>query len=134
MPRYRITTLVDITRTNPTRTETDEKKIAQQANFNSLIQAIGMRSNVEWTADPRMTEGRLPHDIGGRARYWTWVFHCERDEIFLKDGDPVGLLKDDLHGVPVVSGLNNDVDIDPACFLTNGEKSNTWIYEYTEIE
>jgi len=134
MPRYRITTLVDITRTNPTRADTDEKKLSQQANFNSLLQAIGLRSNVEWTADPRMTEGRLPHDIGGRARYWTWVFHCERDEIFLKDEDPVGLLKDDLHGVPVISGLNNNVDIDPACFLTKGEKSNIWIYEYTEIE
>lgn len=134
MNKYKIVTVVDITRSGAIRSEPDETKQGQQANFNSLIQAIGLRSNVEWTADPRMTEGRLPHDIGGRARYWTWVFHCERDEIFLKDGDPVGLLKDDLHGVPVVSGLNNNVDIDPACFLTNGEKSNTWIYEYTEIE
>jgi hypothetical protein len=39
MARYKITTLVDITRTNPSRAETDVLKIAQQANFNSLIQA-----------------------------------------------------------------------------------------------
>jgi hypothetical protein len=134
MNKYKIVTVVDITRSGAIRSEPDATKQGQQANFNSLLQAIGLRSNVEWTADPRMTEGRLPHDIGGRARYWTWVFHCERDEVFLQNGDPVALLKDDLHGVPVVSGLNNNVDIDPACFLTNGEKSNTWIYEYTEIE
>jgi len=134
MNKYKIVTVVDITRSGAIRSEPDATKQGQQANFNSLLQAIGLRSNVEWTADPRMTEGRLPHDIGGRARYWTWVFHCERDDVFLRDGDPVGLLKDDLNGVPVVSGLNNNVDIDPACFLTNGEKSNTWIYEYTEIE
>ena len=134
MNKYKIVTVVDITRSGAIRSEPDATKQGQQANFNSLLQAIGLRSNVEWTADPRMTEGRLPHDIGGRARYWTWVFHCERDDVFLRDGDPVGLLKDDLNGVPVVSGLNNNVDIDPACFLTSGEKSNTWIYEYTEIE
>jgi hypothetical protein len=134
MNKYKIVSLVDITRSSASRSETDRIKQGQQANFNSLLQAIGLRSNVEWTADPRMNEGRLPHDIGGRARYWTWVFHCERDDVFHRDSDPVGLLKDDLHGVPVVSGLNNSVDIDPACFLTNGEKSNTWIYEYTEIE
>jgi hypothetical protein len=81
-----------------------------------------------------MSEGRLPYNIDGRARHWTWVFHCERDDVFLKDGDPVGLLTDDINGVPVVTGLNNTADIDPACFITKGSKINTWIYEYTEIE
>ncbi len=134
MKKYKIITLVDVTRTQPTRAETDRVKLGQQANFNSLIQAIGMRSNVEWTADPKAYEGRLPHDIDGRARHWIWIFHSERDELFSKGDDPVGLLKDDLHGVPVVNGLNNTADIEPACFMTRGDRINTWIYEYTEIE
>ncbi len=134
MKKYKIITLIDITRSGATRTETDKIKIGQQANFNSLVQAIGIRSNVDWTNDPKQAEGRLPHDIGGKARYWSWVFHCERDDVFLKDGDPVGLLKDDINGVPIVPQLNNNVDISPSCFITSGEKSNTWIYEYTEIE
>ena len=52
MPRYKIITLVDITRTNPDRSERDQLKVSQQANFNSLIQAIGLRSNVDWERDP----------------------------------------------------------------------------------
>ena len=134
MKKYKIITLVDITRSGATRSEVDKIKIGQQSNFNSLIQAIGMRSNIDWTADPKPVDGRLPHNLGGKARHWVWIFHCERDEVFLKDDDPVGSLKDDLHGVPVIDRLNNTVDIDPACFLTRGDKTNTWVYEYTEIE
>lgn len=134
MKKYKIITLVDITRSGATRSETNRKKIGQQSNFNSLVQAIGMRSNVEWNTDPRMSDGRLPDKLGGKAAHWVWVFHCERDQVFLKDGDPVGLLKEDINGVPVVIDLNNTVDIDPACFITEGDKINTWIYEYTEIE
>ncbi len=134
MKQYKIITLVDVTRTQPARSETDKLKLGQQANFNSLIQAIGMRSNVEWASDPKVFEGRLPNGVEGKARHWIWIFLCERDEIFLKGDDPVGLLKEDLHGVPVLNTLNNTAEIEPSCFFTKGDKVNTWIYEYNEIE
>jgi hypothetical protein len=129
MPRYQIVTLVDITRTNPSRSETDQHLLAQQANFNTLLQSIGLRSNVEWTVDPTECKGILPHPLDGRANHWVWTFEVERDEVFNKDGDPVGLLLDDLHGVPVISQLNNSVDIDPAVFQTQGSKTNIWVSE-----
>lgn len=134
MKKYKIITLVDITRSGASRSETDRIKIGQQANFNSLIQGIGMRSNVDWTADPKVTDGRLPNGIDGKSRFWVWTFYCEREDVFLKDDDPVGLLKDDLNGIPIVDRLNNIADITPACFITLGEAANTWIYEITEIE
>jgi hypothetical protein len=129
MPRYQIVTLVDITRTNPTRSETDQHLLAQQANFNTLLQSIGLRSNVEWTVDPAECRGILPHPLEGRANHWVWTFEVERDEVFNKDGDPVGLLLDDLHGVPIISQLNNSVDIDPAVFQTQGPNTNIWVSE-----
>jgi hypothetical protein len=129
MPRYQIVTLVDITRTNPTRSETDQHLLAQQANFNTLLQSIGLRSNVEWTVDPTEHRGILPHPLEGRANHWVWTFEVERDEVFNKDGDPVGLLLDDLHGVPIISELNNSVDIDPAAFQTQGPNTNIWVSE-----
>ena len=129
MPRYQIVTLVDITRTNPTRSETDQHLLAQQANFNTLLQSIGLRSNVEWTVDPTEHRGILPHPLEGRANYWTWTFEVEREEVFTKDEDPVGLLLDDLHGVPIISQLNNSVDIDPPVFQTQGSNSNIWVSE-----
>ena len=127
MARYQIITLVDITRTNPTRSETDRCVLAQQANFNSLIQAIGMRSNVEWQRDPVKHTGRLPAPATGKATHWIWEFDCERDQIFLHNGDPVYLLVHDLNHVPVIADLENSEDIDPAAFQTQGDEINTWV-------
>lgn len=134
MARYQIITLVDITRTQPSRNESDEIKIKQQANFNSLLQAIGLRANVEWTNDPKRVDGRLPRDIGGKSVYWIWNFYTERDFLFENDQGPVGLLINDLNGVPVINNLTNSVDIDPACFISKGKNANVWIYETSEEE
>lgn len=131
MPRYRIITLVDITRTNPHRSETDTLKLRQQANFNSLLQAIGLRSNVQWMRDPIMTKGSLPYDLGGKANHWSWEFDVERDDVFLRDNDSVGLLVDDLNGVPIIPSLNNSSEIDPACFISKGDRANIWVRDIT---
>ena len=126
MARYKIITVVDVTRTNPAREETDRIVLGQQANFNSLIQAIGMRSNITWIRDPQQHTGRLP--IGpGKATHWIWEFDCERDQVFLQDGDPVYLLAYDLNHVPIISSLDNSEDIDPAAFQTQGDMINTWV-------
>lgn len=131
MPRYRIITLVDITRTNPHRSETDRLKLSQQANFNSLLQAIGLRSNVQWERDPILVKGALPHDIGGKANHWIWDFDVEREDVFLKDGNSVALLIDDLDGVPIIPELNSNVDLNPACFISKGDQANIWVRDIT---
>lgn len=129
MARYKIITLVDITRSDPSKKETDPIKIGQQSNFNSLIQAIGLRSNLEWVRDPIKQTGRLPEGIDGKATHWIWEFDCEREDVFLKDNDPAGLLKEDLHGVPVVVKLENSVDITPPAFQTRNGNQNTWVFD-----
>lgn len=127
MPRYKIITLVDITRGNPNRTETDPKKISQQANFNSLIQCIGLRANVSWRDDPKKHTGRLPLPLIGKANHWTWEFEVEREDVFLKGTDAAGLLKDDLQGVPILNNLDNTEEFSPSIFQTVGNKANIWI-------
>ena len=134
MARFQIITLVDITQTNPHRSETDQHLLSQQANFNSLVQAIGLRANVAWMSTPKERNGALPRDIDGKAVYWTWSFDVERDDVFLKDSNSVGLLIDDLNGVPIIPNLNNSVDIDPACFISKGETANVWVFEIGEDE
>jgi hypothetical protein len=129
MPRYQIVTLVDITRTNPSRSETDQRLLAQQANFNTLLQSIGLRSNVTWITDPKEHTGQLPVPLEGKATHWIWTFDIEREDTFLKDGDPVGLLLEDLHGVPIIDGLNNTAIVDPAALQTQGENINIWVSE-----
>jgi hypothetical protein len=127
MARYQIVTLIDITRSHPAREETDKIKLGQQANFNSLLQAIGLRSNVMWLRDPKQHTGRLPEPAQGKATHWIWEFDCERDEVFSQDNDPVYLLVHDLNHVPVIVDLENSEDITPAAFQTRGDMINTWI-------
>jgi hypothetical protein len=129
MERFKIISLVDITRSNCSRSETNKIKIGQQANFNSLVQAIGLRSNLEWDTDPQLNSGSLPHPLNGKAKHWIWEFFVERDSVFLDQGDPVGLLVNDLNGVPVIDQLNNSIEIDPCCFITRGENINIWVYK-----
>lgn len=131
MARYSLITLVDITCTNPTRSETDQLKINQQANFNALIQAIGLRANILWDRNPKQQTGRLPIEGHGKSTYWEWDFRTDSDDIFRKGFDPVGLLLDDLNGVPVIDRLNNSVEINPCVFMTKGDNSNIWISEIT---
>ena len=125
--RYQIITLVDITKTNPPRGTTDPTKLGQQSNYNTLIQTIGLRANIDNSIDPQMTNGRLPDPFTGKGAYWTFIFETERDDIFAKDADPIGLLKDDLNSVPVVIGLKDTVNFKLPVFQTDGKLVNTHI-------
>ena len=127
MDRYRITTLVDITRAQPSRIDTDTKKHGQQSNFNSLFQAINMRTNIANDRAPISDLGRLPDPWTGKARHWVYEFETERSEVFFTNGDPVGCLKDDLDGVPIVDFLDNTTNFPMPVFRTKGENLNTII-------
>ena len=120
MPRYAIKTVIDITRSNPDRADPDQVKQAQQSNFNTLIQGIGMRANIEWNSDPHKME------YDGEAE-WLWEFETEQVDIFLKDTDPVGLLKQDLDGVPIIGNLTNTKRPAKPVFITSGQYQNIWI-------
>ena len=128
MPTYEIITLVDITRSNARRDEIDPVKKNQQANFNSLLQAIELRSNVEWDKDPIKHTGVLPANTSdGKANHWRWQFTVEREAVFEKNNDPVALLREDLHGVPIIDGLEDTANLLPAALITSGKNINTWL-------
>jgi len=127
MARYRIITLIDITRTDAKKSDLDDFKIKQQQNFNSLRQTIELRSNVDWHRDPKKYTGSLPPPFEGKANYWIWEFEVEREDIFLSEGDPVGLLKQDLNNVPIIRGLDETADINPPAFKTVNGDLNTYV-------
>lgn len=128
MPRYKIITLVDITKTGATKTQGTEMQLKQQSNFNSLRQATELRSNIFWHTDPKKHNGQLPEHLDGKCIYWHWEFEVEQLDIFLENNNPVKLLLDDLHGVPVINNLTNSETISPAIIQTHGNTINTWVF------
>jgi hypothetical protein len=116
MQEYKIITTIDITRSDAVRNSDDKIALGQQSNFDTLIQTIGLRANVQWKHDPIK--------IGNR---WLWSFQVEHADVFLLGKNPVGLLEEDLHNVPVVSNLTNSVAVYPPVFQTTNSDPNTWI-------
>ena len=125
---YNLYTLVDITHTGQYRAEPG-KEVARwkEQNFNTIIQTLGIRSNIFFNVNPVMIEvkgkvvGFNTNDI---IRVWRFDFESERDFVYEKDGDPVGFLKDDFNLVPYINGLDELMEQKYAVFVTEGKGKN----------
>lgn len=126
MQTYQVITTVDITNPRVARHCSNRILAGQQSNFNSLIQAINMRSNITWRHDPTKHTGGLPWPADGRATHWLWEFDTERDAVFANETSPVGLLLADLDNVPIIPDLENSVDFFIPVFKP---LENIWICE-----
>jgi len=122
MKVYKVKTTVDITRAVPDRhASATPLENAQQSNFNSLVQGIELRALVQWNHSPQMVEHPSVENE------WYWEFNVEREDVFLKDNDHVGLLKEDLNNVPIIPHLKETIKFKNPVFVTEGEDQNIWI-------
>jgi hypothetical protein len=125
---YKLYTYVDITHTGQYRAEPG-KEIARwkEQNFNTILQTIGIRSNVHYYNDPIVTEVKgslIGFDTEQVVRVWRFDFFTEREHVFEEDGDPVQYLKDDFELVPYIQGLDELLHQNYAVFITNGKLKN----------
>ena len=125
---YKLYTLVDITHTGQHRQEPGkELQFSKEQNFNTLIQTLGIRSNIWYNTGPLITEikGRLVgFDTNEIIRVWRFDWATERDHLYLKDDDPVGYLKDDFQAVPYIDNLHEILNQKYAVFITEGSGCN----------
>ena len=121
---FRIHTLVDITETNARRQDDDKFAYKQQANFQSVLQTIGLRVNLYYDNSPSFEDISLK-DFAfgdkylGKQKVWTFDFRTE-----YKDGLDTDMLKKDFDLIPVISGLNESIQLDKALFRTTGKETN----------
>ena len=126
--RFIIHTVVDITETNARRGQADKLSLDQQANYNTLIQTIGLRVN----ADPiNLTESikdvselEFGDAIKGKQRVWTFEFDNPFEGALSPD-----LLNDDFDLVPVITNLNETANIHNSIFCTNNPNDRNIIFE-----
>jgi hypothetical protein len=125
---YKLYTYVDITHTGQYRAEPG-KEVARwkEQNFNTILQTIGIRSNIHYYNDPIVTEIRgslIGFDTEQIIRVWRFDFHTEREHVFEEDSDPVKYLKDDFELVPYIQGLDELLHQNYAVFITDGKLKN----------
>jgi hypothetical protein len=130
---FTICTLVDITKTNVVRnTPESEFQRNQQRNWESVLQVIGLRAQPMTVVEPvgdivsadivAELFGEMHH--GKDQRVWVASFAVEHKEVFLKDDDLLGLLKDDFNQVPVVCGLDETARFILPIFYSHGSLKN----------
>jgi hypothetical protein len=85
----------------------------QQRNWETLTQILNLRTQIMSNTEPTYDQN-------------LWVFAFESESNVWNDGtDPVGVLKADSDGVPMLRELNNDPDIEPV-LVTHGARQNIW--------
>jgi hypothetical protein len=136
MEKFTVITLIDITETKQYRKEPDkELEIKQQQNFLTLMQTIGMRVNPSYPRPPAINlnfkqEKLFGSKIAMPQKAWKFDFYFDyHGGLTDGQGNPCGLLLDDLHLIPVISDLTESVALDLAVFNTKSpEFKNTVIF------
>ena len=138
MESYRLYTLVDITQTNVSRGSVEDLKRDQQRNFQSLVQALSLRTQPLNISTPiRLADGYDcislisgdSYEFGsmyeGTHTVWSVDFSIEFDNLFDDNrGNSVGLLLDDLNEVPIINGLEETARFILPCFFSYGAPKN----------
>lgn len=118
--RYKIYTLVDITKTGQYRNELGRELARhQQQNFDTVLQTIGMRANLSYLSPPKVKID-VPKNynlVGDElANIWVFDWEVDKEDLFLHNDDDVYRLKEDFDLVPYISGLTETVNQSPAIF------------------
>jgi hypothetical protein len=124
---YKLYTLVDISHTGQKRYESN-KEVAwrKEQNFNTMLQTLGLRSNIHYDISPQLLEvgGKLVgFDTDEVIRVWRFDWYTEQD-LYSKDGDPVAFLKQDFNLIPYINGLDEMLDQKIPVFTTNDPGRN----------
>ena len=122
--RFMVLTLVDITQTNARRADGDKFAYSQQQNYNTLVNTMGLRTNILPLSDIKIEDRELePNEFGkeysGTHKVWSFPFEVEAE-----DSLSIEMLEQDFDLVPVITDLDETVKINNNVFRTNGAKDN----------
>lgn len=137
-----VKTLIDITNTKVIRlSQGSQIQLDQQRNFITLMQCIEIKSIIEYTNPPQIDFIDIKNlgfgsNYKGRNKIWTFKFKTDRSGVYLdSDNNPIGLLIEDIHEVPIIKNLNETINIEVSIFDCKDQKTkNTMVRQIQEID
>lgn len=123
-------TLVDVTKTNQKNNVAGhEKERNQQRNWETLVQVLGLRTQLTLLDDPKpatMDVGSLQFgtDFAGEQTVWQFRFGTETPDVYSTPDSPVGALEKDCASVPVILGLDETAELSTPMFCVSGSQKN----------
>lgn len=129
--KFQIRTLVDITETG-VRKGADPRKVDQQANYNTLYNTIGLRTNpTEFVVTSEVMDVKglgFGSAYKGPQKVWTVEFFVEAE-----DSTSVDFMKNDFDLVPIITELDETAKLDKGLFITSSDpKKSNIIFERTD--
>ena len=125
--KFKLTTIIDITQTLARRGD-NKKLVNQQANYNTMIQTIGLRVNI----NPNSCKVEVANIKGlgfgdtfkGKHRYWEFTFDVEAEDALTLD-----MLATDFDLVPVITNLDETTTPGTKVFRTNHPNDTNIVFK-----
>ena len=128
--RFKIYTVVDITETNARRGE-DKKLYSQQINYNTVLQTIGLRVNLNPVYSKSYIDNiekfKFGKNISGKQRIWEFCFNVEYEGALTID-----MMIIDFDLVPVITELDETVYNHNKIFRTSCQNECNIVFKITE--
>ena len=122
--KFKLQTLIDITHTGFRRQDDDRFAYKQESNFQTIVQTVGLRANLEFENNPRFEEITVAK-IGfgdkykGKQRVWSFEF-----EIPYEGAVTLDMLEQDFDLIPFIPGLTETAKFEQAIFRTTPQERN----------
>lgn len=130
---YQAFTLVDITNTGVTQQVSKQRN--QQRNWETILQLLGLRSQILAYTQCSSKEDPIHYEFGnnysGSHMIWIVNFTVEFSEIYKVANDPVGQLIMDFNQVPIITGLDETATFPVPLLYTVGEWKNIYFKKIT---
>jgi len=121
--RFKLSTLVDVTPTNARKGQ-DVLLQNQQANFNTIVNTIGLRTNAtEFNVSVEKTDlkkYKFGKNYNGKHNVWTVEFFVEAE-----DSTNLNFLQQDFDFVPILTELTETANLDKGIFVTLSNNGRT---------
>lgn len=130
--RHRVYTLIDITKTGVTSNNPEYERMRnKQRNWETVIQILSMRTQllgvrILKTEKLDVKNFDFGEDYKGKHRIWAFEFDVEYADLYLKSDDNYGVLKNDFAQTPVITGLDETINLPLALFYTTGPGKNIY--------
>lgn len=118
---YTIYTLIDITDSGVISPKKSKTGFHQAQNLNSFLQTLGLRTQILSYNSEQISGdfSEYKFDYSGNGNIWKLTFWAEATLPWTKDNDGLYWLIRDFSGIPIHTGLNESVDIDPEVINTS---------------
>jgi len=122
-------TLIDITESGQRR-GADKVAVGQQSNYDTLIQVIGLRSNLEPNSIIQHKDNISKLGFGtkykGVQNYWEFVFEVPDGATSNK------FLENDFDLVPIITSLTETAKINISVFKTKDDAERNIVFKYVD--